>query len=110
MKKIFSLLIVFVTVFLMIFGFSETQVNAESLEETTDDGYILPAFGEDEPIYSGDEALSDRDDFEKNNSFKKATDISVHSSNQPVDDTQTINATLHDVNWFFGIWRTVDQD
>lgn len=110
MKKIFSLLIVLVTMFLVIFSFPETQVHAETSEDTTGDGYILPAFGEDEPIYSGDEALSDKDDFEKNNSFKKATDISVHSSEQPDDDTQSINATLHDVNWFFGIWRTVDQD
>lgn len=110
MKKIFSLLIVLVTMFLVIFSFPETQVHAETSEDTTVDGYILPAFGEDEPIYSGDEALSDKDDLEKNNSFKKATDISVHSSEQPDDDTQSINATLHDVNWFFGIWRTVDQD
>lgn len=110
MKKIFSLLITFITVFLIVFGFSKTHVHAESSEETSDDGYILPVFGEDEPIYSGDEALSDKDDYEKNDSFKKATDISVHSADQPDDDTQSINATIHKVNFFASIWRKADQD
>lgn len=110
MKKILSLVLVCLMFTLVtLFNVPNVSVNA-STGETTDENYVEPAYGEDEPIISGEEGLGDRDDYELNNSFKQATNITNYGTSQPLDSTSSINATLHDVTWFWGVWRYVDED
>lgn len=110
MKKIFSLtLACLIFTFIVLSSVPNVSANA-STGGSTNENYVEPAYGEDEPIISGEEGLGDRDDYELNNSFKQATNITNYGSSQPLDNSSSINATLHDVTWFWGIWRYVDED
>lgn len=110
MKKIFSLLMICLTfTFIALFGVTNVSVNASN-GDSTEENYVEPAYGEDEPIIGGEEGISDKDEYELNNSFKQATNITNYGTSQPLDSTSSINATLHDVTWFWGVWRYVDED
>lgn len=117
MKKIFILIFVLTLSMFTIYMNANiisisANANINELEKTNTnyDNYIEPAYGDDEATYAGDEALSDKDEFEKNNSFKKATNITNYVQTQQNDEIESINATLHEVNWLWVIWRTVDED
>ena len=110
MKKFFSLLMICLTfTFIALFGVTNVSVNA-STGESTEENYVEPAYGEDEPIIGGEEGISDKDEYELNNSFKQATNITNYTSGQPYDNNYSVSATLHDVTWFWGVWRYVDED
>lgn len=116
MKKIFSIFMsVFVLMVMILASTTDINVNAQSANtetasESTYEGYIQPAYGDDDPVVSDEEGVGDKDDYELNNSFKLATNISVYNDAQPVDYSSSVSATLHDVTWFWGIWRYVDED
>lgn len=100
MKKLFISIFI---IFIFIFCFNlNASVNATTYEE--EDGYIEPVFGNDEIAYGEEEWIGDRDDYEFNNQFYTATDITSMNN-------QNIYATLHRLDWYVAlVWRDVDQD
>lgn len=86
------------------------EVGNISYEENNED-YIEPAYGEyhfkDTNLYSA----SQKDKYEDNNSFAKATDLNYY------DETEyrrfydnTVSGTLHKDPWWELFWRDIDED
>lgn len=108
MKKISIICILFL---LGLFAFKNFNLNVKADVDDNVDGYLEPAFGDEDPTYSEDEGLFERDQYERNNSFKRSTDISVHDENEPEDEENVeIYGTLHKGVWILNLIRNVDQD
>ncbi len=110
MKSYITKVLFILTIICLICISIEYKVDADENSDNLD-GYVEPVFGTGEIDYADEEAFWNWDDYEYNDMYYNATDISFSYNPNQLNYNKTVHGTIHQTLFYFlGTEWSADQD